>query len=113
MSKYACEAFSDGLRYEMPPWGVSVHIIEPGMFATQILDTDFLIKQWKELWDTLSTEKRASYGTEYLEKSKILFLFTSITYLKPTDPFLCFVLTSSKLTVYQCRLQDPFAFPLF
>ena len=67
MSKYACEAFSDGLRYEMRPWGLSVHIIEPGMFSTSITDANTLVKQWNELWKMLSDRKRLDYGIEYLE----------------------------------------------
>lgn len=74
MSKYACEAFSDGLRYEMRPWSLSVHIIEPGMFATKILDTDNLVEQWNELWESLSHDRRADYGVEYLKKSKFQFV---------------------------------------
>ena len=70
MSKYTCEAFSDGLRYEMRPWGLSVHIIEPGMFPTCITDTSILVEQWNELWDRLSDGKRLDYGIEYLEMSK-------------------------------------------
>ena len=31
ISKYGFEAFSDALRLELRPWGVSVHIIEPGL----------------------------------------------------------------------------------
>merc|ERR1739848_178465 len=31
-SKYAIEGLSDVLRFDMAPWGVSVHIIEPGVF---------------------------------------------------------------------------------
>ena len=31
ISKYGLEAFSDVLRLEMKPWGVGVHIIEPGL----------------------------------------------------------------------------------
>ena len=70
MSKYACEAFLDGLRYEMLPWNLPVHVIEPGMFATKILGTDNLVKQWNELWESLSDDRRADYGAEYLKKSK-------------------------------------------
>lgn len=36
MSKYAMEAFSDGLRRELRPLGVSVSLLEPGSIATPI-----------------------------------------------------------------------------
>ena len=41
MSKYAYEAFSDGLRMEMKRWGVSVHIIEPGPFKTELVTKNY------------------------------------------------------------------------
>ena len=65
MSKYALEAFSDGLRYEMKPWGVSVHIIEPGMFQTNILDKSNLRNEWKDIWEIQPEEIKQSYGEEY------------------------------------------------
>ena len=36
-TKFAVEGFSDVLRKEMLPWGVTVHIIEPGIFKTTAL----------------------------------------------------------------------------
>jgi NAD(P)-dependent dehydrogenase (short-subunit alcohol dehydrogenase family) len=35
-SKYALEAFTDALRIELLPWGISVSVIEPGDVATPI-----------------------------------------------------------------------------
>jgi 3-hydroxybutyrate dehydrogenase len=32
MTKFAVEAFSDSLRYEMNPWEVSVSVVEPGNY---------------------------------------------------------------------------------
>ncbi|GAC1414126.1 MAG: oxidoreductase [Actinomycetota bacterium] len=34
-TKYALEAFSDGLRYEVRPFGIDVSLIEPGVIKTQ------------------------------------------------------------------------------
>lgn len=65
MSKYALEAFSDGLRYEMKPWGVSVHIVEPGMFQTNILDQKGLETEWSKIWLNQPDEIRQSYGEAY------------------------------------------------
>jgi NAD(P)-dependent dehydrogenase (short-subunit alcohol dehydrogenase family) len=36
MSKFALEAFTDGLRLELSPWGIEVIGIEPGFIATPI-----------------------------------------------------------------------------
>lgn len=36
-AKFAVEAYMDCLRLEMRPFGVSVHILEPGAFKTELL----------------------------------------------------------------------------
>ena len=38
-SKYALEALSDALRYELRPFGVAVVLIEPGLVRTQFAET--------------------------------------------------------------------------
>jgi NAD(P)-dependent dehydrogenase (short-subunit alcohol dehydrogenase family) len=38
-SKFALEAFSDGLRVELRPWGIQTVLIEPGAIATPLWDT--------------------------------------------------------------------------
>ncbi len=38
-SKFAVEAISDALRFEVKPFGIDVSIIEPGAIRTQFLDT--------------------------------------------------------------------------
>jgi len=35
-SKFAMEAFTDSLRMELQPWGISVSIVEPGSIATPL-----------------------------------------------------------------------------
>ncbi len=37
-SKYALEAFTDALRFELKPWKIDVAIVEPGSIATPIWD---------------------------------------------------------------------------
>jgi NAD(P)-dependent dehydrogenase (short-subunit alcohol dehydrogenase family) len=39
ISKYAMEAFSDALRRELRPWGITVSLLEPGAIATDIWQT--------------------------------------------------------------------------
>jgi len=38
-SKYALEALSDGLRFELRPFGIAVVLIEPGLVRTQFAET--------------------------------------------------------------------------
>jgi NAD(P)-dependent dehydrogenase (short-subunit alcohol dehydrogenase family) len=39
ISKYAMEAFSDALRRELRPWGITVSLLEPGAIVTDIWQT--------------------------------------------------------------------------
>ncbi|EPB79950.1 hypothetical protein ANCCEY_01016, partial [Ancylostoma ceylanicum] len=39
-AKFAVEAYMDCLRLEMRPFGVSVHILEPGAFKTELLSEE-------------------------------------------------------------------------
>ena len=63
ISKYGLEAFSDSLRLEMKPWGVSVHIVEPNLCKTDIYRQGE--DQLKTLWNELSSDLRASYGESF------------------------------------------------
>mmetsp|Transcript_18792 Transcript_18792/g.59956 ORF Transcript_18792/g.59956 Transcript_18792/m.59956 type:complete len:334 (+) Transcript_18792:3-1004(+) len=63
-SKYAVEAFSDILRRDMLPWGVSVHIIEPGVFNKTGLYGNYQTGL-DQLWDRLPESVRKEYGEEY------------------------------------------------
>ena len=52
-SKYATEAFSDSLRLEVKPWGVSVHIIEPTYYKTNMARAEQVKKLWYNIWDKI------------------------------------------------------------
>jgi len=65
MSKYAFEAFSDALRLEMKPWGVSVHIIEPGVMATSLYDQ--MKRRMLRLWEALPSETKEQFGKAFLD----------------------------------------------
>ena len=67
MSKYAVEAFSSVLRQEMMKWGVSVSVIEPGPYSTNI-GLDIGQESYvKGLWEKLGKDVQDAYGWEYLE----------------------------------------------
>ena len=68
ISKFGMEAFSDALRNEVRHFGVTVHIIEPGVFKTNISDTERHVQHLDRLWEHLDAETKESYGTEFLEK---------------------------------------------
>ncbi|XP_063300830.1 retinol dehydrogenase 7-like [Pelobates fuscus] len=68
ISKFAVEAFSDGIRREMRDFGVKVSIIEPGAFRTRLAATEPHIKALHRLWENTSAEIRESYGERYFQQ---------------------------------------------
>ena len=65
ISKFGVQAFSDALRNEMRHFGVTVHIIEPGFFKTNISDSKNKDQHLKKLWENLDVDTKESYGVEY------------------------------------------------
>lgn len=68
ISKFGVEAFSDALRNEMKHFGVTVHIIEPGIFKTAITDAEKNIKYLQRLWENLDGDTKECYGEEFYEQ---------------------------------------------
>ncbi|XP_054893356.1 D-beta-hydroxybutyrate dehydrogenase, mitochondrial isoform X1 [Poeciliopsis prolifica] len=70
VSKYAVEAFSDCLRYEMKNWGVKVSVIEPGNYivATGILTRDIVATTANKLWNEAPAEVKEDYGKNHFEQ---------------------------------------------
>lgn len=65
-TKYAVEGWTDSLRREMAPFGVSVHIVEPGFFQTQMVNIDQYSKQLKIQFDNMPAEAQKAYGQQTL-----------------------------------------------
>lgn len=67
LSKFGIEAFSDSLRREVSIFGVSVHIIEPGAFFTEIVEGVLEIGKTQSLdrFDSATPEVQQAYGREY------------------------------------------------
>eukprot|EP00475_Leptophrys_vorax_P026248 TRINITY_DN3693_c0_g1_i1.p1 TRINITY_DN3693_c0_g1~~TRINITY_DN3693_c0_g1_i1.p1 ORF type:complete len:351 (+),score=102.28 TRINITY_DN3693_c0_g1_i1:96-1148(+) len=65
-SKFAVEAFSDALRREMIPFDVSVCIIEPGFFKTNIVK-HAAAQVWDRYEKYTPRSVRASYGEAYAQ----------------------------------------------
>ena len=87
-SKYAVEGYSDVLRRDMLAWGVTVHIIEPGIFPNTGLYDRFQTGL-DDLWNDLSPELQAEYGESYYQNfreriGKSLGLGNSDSSLVPT-----------------------------
>jgi len=73
VSKFAVESFSDGLRYELKPFGITVHLIEPGMYKTKILNPQIVTEGVRKIWEEQSSETKEEYGQEYVDECKFLF----------------------------------------
>ena len=68
-TKFAVEGFSDVLRKEMMPWGVTVHIVEPGVFnKTGLYDT--YTRDFERMWEALPASVRDDYGEAYYHTSR-------------------------------------------
>jgi len=68
VSKYAAEAYCDVLRVEMTCFNVSVHILEPGLFVTNITNSKGIVAGWQDLWQRQPQHVKEEYGDEYLTK---------------------------------------------
>ncbi|XP_064614326.1 retinol dehydrogenase 16-like [Liolophura sinensis] len=66
ISKYGVEIFSDSLRPEARKYGVSVHIIKPGMFDTNIRQVEPIVEGLKRSFEGLAPDVRAFYGRGFL-----------------------------------------------
>ncbi|XP_067649352.1 dehydrogenase/reductase SDR family member 9-like isoform X2 [Haliotis asinina] len=65
VSKYCVEGYSDLLRRELWHQGVSVHIIEPGAFKTNITNPGVLAPSMEKAYRKLDPEVQQYYGKEY------------------------------------------------
>lgn len=70
-AKFAVEAYMDCLRLEMRPFGVSVHILEPGAFKTELLSEQAQHARVNKIWENLSTDVKNEYGEEFKENFKV------------------------------------------
>jgi short-subunit dehydrogenase len=73
ITKYGVEAFSDALRREMAPWGVTVCILEPQGFKTPLWSA-ITGKKLTSLWNGINEEMKEEYGEKYLTNCKSLHL---------------------------------------
>jgi NAD(P)-dependent dehydrogenase (short-subunit alcohol dehydrogenase family) len=62
-SKFAVQGYSEVLRKEMLPWGVTVHVIEPGVFSNTGLYGTWK-KGFDRNWENLTQEVKDAYVFE-------------------------------------------------
>ena len=57
-------------RRQMKVFNVSVHIIEPGFFKTNITDADTSVKVYRNMYDRCPQEVKEEYGDQFVSESK-------------------------------------------
>ncbi|XP_016414134.1 dehydrogenase/reductase SDR family member 9 [Sinocyclocheilus rhinocerous] len=72
ITKYGVEAFNDGLRRNMAPFGVKVLCIEPGFFKTSITDSTVFESHLQRLWEKLPQEVKDEYGSDFIDKTMLV-----------------------------------------
>ncbi|XP_046569861.1 retinol dehydrogenase 7-like [Haliotis rubra] len=70
VSKYGVEGFTDCLRREVLKQGVSVHLLEPGFFRTDIVNVDAITKSFQTCFNQTDPEVQRYYGGEFVPKMK-------------------------------------------
>ncbi|CAB3408573.1 unnamed protein product [Caenorhabditis bovis] len=68
VSKYAVSGYCDVLRHEMRPFGVTVHILEPGFFKTPLVQREKLQKEFEEAFENGPADIKAEYGEKYFQE---------------------------------------------
>ncbi|XP_046569854.1 retinol dehydrogenase 7-like isoform X2 [Haliotis rubra] len=68
VSKYGIEGFTDCLRREVLKQGISVHLLEPGYFKTEIVNIDTIKRSVRDSFNQADPEVQQYYGSEYVQK---------------------------------------------
>ena len=68
-SKFALEALSDALRVELKPWGISVSVVQPGIYETDIRARS--VESWAVRRDALSEEERMLYESGFEQTRRL------------------------------------------
>ncbi len=56
----------------MMPYGVTVHILEPGYFRTDLTNKEHVFPRLDKVWNRMTPEEREEYGEEYFQECKWL-----------------------------------------
>uniref|UniRef100_A0A1I7TRF7 Retinol dehydrogenase n=1 Tax=Caenorhabditis tropicalis TaxID=1561998 RepID=A0A1I7TRF7_9PELO len=68
VSKHAVEAYADVIRHELIDFNVTVHLLEPGFFTTNITQT--ATNDLDAVWNRLDMETKIEYGKTYFKEYK-------------------------------------------
>ncbi|GMS81848.1 hypothetical protein PENTCL1PPCAC_4023, partial [Pristionchus entomophagus] len=64
-SKFAVSGYCEVVRQELRFFGVSLHILEPGVFRTPMADAGNIEARFVEMWNRAKASAKQEYGEEY------------------------------------------------
>jgi NAD(P)-dependent dehydrogenase (short-subunit alcohol dehydrogenase family) len=82
-SKFAVQGYADSLRRDMIAWGVSVHIVEPGVFPNTGLYERFE-KGLDSVWARLDPQIKEDYGEDHYKFVRKQLTFAKDESARPT-----------------------------
>ena len=97
ISKCGLEALSNGLSFELKPFNITVHTLQPSIFKTNMSNPDMHCDLIQRKWDALSSEIKKEYGNSYLHK-RLTYIKT--LYLKNTSSKLSQVICAYKHALF-------------
>ncbi|CAI9726666.1 retinol dehydrogenase 7-like [Octopus vulgaris] len=74
ISKHAVEAYSNGLRCSLKLQNITVHIIEPGCFMTNLTSYDIIENRSRQDFAAASTDVQQFYGNKFFESYQVLVM---------------------------------------
>lgn len=70
VSKYGVSAYCDVIRQELRPFGISVHILEPGFFDTPLINRQKIDAEILEAWEQAPVEVKKEYGEKFFNDAR-------------------------------------------
>ena len=64
------QSIYQNFRRELQPFGISVHIVEPGFHKTNITSSKINCNSLTTAWKRLSPELQKEYGQQYYDTGK-------------------------------------------
>ncbi|KAF1770749.1 hypothetical protein GCK72_002572 [Caenorhabditis remanei] len=70
VSKYGVSAYCDVIRQELRPFGISVHILEPGFFDTPLINRQKIDAEISEAWEQAPSDVKKEYGEKFFNDAR-------------------------------------------
>lgn len=70
VSKYGVSAYCDVIRQELRPFGISVHILEPGFFDTPLINRQKIDEEILGAWEQAPVEVKKEYGEQFFNDAR-------------------------------------------